>query len=163
MLTIPFALSAGSTDQMEKVTDLLEKTDIIASAPNAMTGLVDPYTNASGQDVKASQSTIALLQLQLQNEAAKNWELSFLRKWSPANVVEDGMEDFVWGPKHAFPSITVPETINPGPSPLFPEVFFSLYADQDLEVGGNTRLFGDLMLIRVDRADLLTPRLRRPP
>ena len=36
--------------------------------------------------------------------------------------------------KHAFPSITIPAIVNPGSKPLFPELYFSLFADQDIEV-----------------------------
>ncbi|KAK3065919.1 hypothetical protein LTS18_002241, partial [Coniosporium uncinatum] len=35
--------------------------------------------------------------------------------------------------KHPFPAISIPSPVNPGPNPLFPETFYSLYADQDIE------------------------------
>lgn len=36
-------------------------------------------------------------------------------------------------PKHALPTISIPSTVITGPRPLFPEVYFSVYADQEVE------------------------------
>ena len=38
-------------------------------------------------------------------------------------------------PKHELPSIDISSPINPGPLALFPVAYFSLYADQEVEVG----------------------------
>jgi nuclear cap-binding protein subunit 1 len=35
--------------------------------------------------------------------------------------------------KHPFPSIKIPLPVHPGPKPLYPETYFSIYADQDTE------------------------------
>lgn len=36
--------------------------------------------------------------------------------------------------KHPFPTMTMPSPVNAGPKALFPELYFSLFADQDIEV-----------------------------
>ena len=80
----------------------------------------------------AAKSVISLLQKQLQQESENNWEFSCIPKLvqnvAPAPDGEDGPK------KHTFPTITIPETVNPGPRALFPEIYFSSYADQELEV-----------------------------
>ena len=44
--------------------------------------------------------------------------------------------------KHMLPTIRITSPVNPGPLPLFPVAYFSLYADQDVEVSNNLcRLF----------------------
>ncbi len=36
-------------------------------------------------------------------------------------------------PLHALPTITIPESVTTGPRPLFLEIYFSVYADQEVE------------------------------
>ena len=113
---------------------MLGKTEIIAEAPHALLTLVDPYPVVPEGEERpmAANSVISLLQKQLQVESEKDWEFSciprLVQNVAPAPDGEGAPK------KHIFPTITIPETINPGPRPLFPEVYFSLYADQELEV-----------------------------
>jgi len=68
----------------------------------------------------------------MQGEASRGFELACIpRLYRPRLEDADGS---AVASKHAFPSLTVPSPINPGPKPLFPETYFSLYADQDVEV-----------------------------
>lgn len=47
---------------------------------------------------------------------------------------EDGTNSLSSATKHAFPSINIPDPVIQGSKPMFPELFFSVYADQDVEV-----------------------------
>lgn len=134
MLTIPYALIYNPTAYQQQALELLEKTDIIASSPHALDNLVDPYISTGGGIDTPSRSLITLLQKQLQQEAEAGWPLAFMVRPFKANKAEDEMADETASSKHVFPTINVPETIYPGAHPIFPEIFFSLYADQDIEV-----------------------------
>ena len=128
------------------MSDLLEKTDIVASTPHILNALVDPYPTTN-EDEKAMPcaSVIALLQAQLTEEASNGWNLSCIpRVYDPIyrandkpdaemNGDENGHVETQTPPKHAFPTITVPSPVNPGARILLPEVYFSLFADQDIE------------------------------
>jgi hypothetical protein len=86
-------------------------------------------------------SIIGLLQRQLQGEAADGWKLSCIpRVFEPRSKATDvadgeanGSAETSSAPQHVFPTINIPSPVNPGPKPLFPEIFFSLYADQEIE------------------------------
>lgn len=135
LLTIPYAMAAAPGQFQQKAADLMDKTDIIASEPHALQTLVDPFhPEGSQESPTASRILCMLLQKQLQAEAAKNWELACLpRPWQlPLEEIE-AQEKLANAPKHALPAITVPGAVVAGPRPLFPEVFFSVYADQDIE------------------------------
>jgi len=133
MLTIPYAI-AYSAGCEEKAAQLLEKTELIASTPHELITLVDPYVTAA-EGTPLAQSSLHLLQNHLQSEKNNSWPLSFFPKLGKTIVKhEDAMSDMKEVQKHSFPAITVPEAINPGRRPIFPEVYFSLYADQDIEV-----------------------------
>lgn len=113
----------------------MEKTDIIASEPHALQALIDPYIpDINEESPAASMGFILLLQKQLQTEAANGWQLACLpRPWTmPPEEIEQ-QEKLDNCTKHALPAITVPEKVIAGPRPLFPEVFFSVYGDQDVE------------------------------
>lgn len=117
-----------------KAAELMEKTDIIASEPHALQALVDPY-HAQGKEASpgASSSVCLLLQAQLQTEAGKNWELACLpRPWQMPLEDIEAQDKLANAPKHALPSISIPETVIAGPRPLFPEIYFSVYSDQDV-------------------------------
>lgn len=76
-----------------------------------------------------------MLQQQLQAEAAAGWKLSCIPRLfhhTPGSDA-DGADSTATPSKHPFPPIVVPTTVNPGPGPLFPEIYFSLFADQDVE------------------------------
>lgn len=133
------------------MTELLEKTEIIATTPHALEPLVDPYPTSNGDDEEKPMvfgSLISLLQRQLQAEAIDGWKLACIPRayTGPAEIAvkpEAEAEENGNGEangdakqivKHAFPEITVPSPVNPGPKALFPETYFSVYADQAIEV-----------------------------
>lgn len=113
----------------------MDKTDVIASEPHPLQVLIDPYQVEEGEETPtANASLIGLLQKQLQNEAASGWELPCLpRPWQmPLEEIEQ-QEKLDVAQKHTLPVITVPQTVVTGPRPLFPEIFYSVYANQDAE------------------------------
>jgi nuclear cap-binding protein subunit 1 len=130
-----------------KVAELLEKTDIIASTSSALEALVDPYPVPEEQQDKTPMtcaSVISLLQAQLVNEQSTEWKLTCIPRVfhsvpKPSaqqdGVEEDGNSDGNAGSpaKLQFPTIEVPGEINAGTKPLLPEIYFSLFADQDIE------------------------------
>lgn len=154
LFTIPYALASSATDLEQKASELLEKTDIVASTPHALEALVDPYPAGENGEEKAMacKSIINVLQAQLQNEASAGWKLSCIpRLFKAADVTMAGTEQNGNGngeaegdgegeaadkasQKHPFPTMTMPSPVNPGPKALFPELYFSLFADQDIEV-----------------------------
>lgn len=135
LLTIPYIMATMPDQFSQKAAELMEKTDIIASEPHALQALVDPFHPEGKQDAATgSPSLCMLLQKQLQTEASKNWELACLpRPWNmPLEDVE--LQDKISNPpKHVLPSIAIPATVIAGARPLFPEVYFSVYADQEAE------------------------------
>ncbi|KAL7816414.1 MIF4G like domain-containing protein [Trichoderma aethiopicum] len=135
LLTIPYIMAAAPGQFQQKAAELMEKTDIIASEPHALQALVDPYgPDASGENASPSQSLCMLLQKQLQAEAAKNWELTCIpRPWNMPLEEIESQDKLASATKHALPTISIPSTVVAGPRPLFPEVYFSVYADQDVE------------------------------
>ncbi|KAJ9134724.1 Nuclear cap-binding protein subunit 1 [Coniochaeta hoffmannii] len=135
LLTIPYVMAAVSGNAAQKAADLMDKTDIIASEPHALQTLIDPYhPDVDEESPTASMSLIGLLQKQLQQEASNGWELKCLpRPWKfPLEDIEQQTK-LDECPKHALPTIKVPETVVAGPRPLFPEVYFSVYAGQEVE------------------------------
>lgn len=132
----------------QKAAELMEKTDIIASEPHSLQALVDPFFSAEqGQTLNGSTSLCMLLQTQLQTEATKDWELACIpRPWiMPLEDIET-QEKLSNPTKHALPTITIPTTVVPGPRPLFPEVYFSVYAGQETEsVPGPTTIASSII------------------
>ncbi|KEY83242.1 snRNA cap binding complex subunit Gcr3 [Aspergillus fumigatus] len=124
-------MASPATGFEAQASALLEKTDIIASTPHALVDLVNPFALKDGEPT-AVQSVISLLQNQLQAEANRGWELACLpRPWKRSESEEDGPIEA--GPKHAFPQITVPNPVRKGARAIFPEIYLSVYANQDLE------------------------------
>lgn len=113
----------------------MEKTDIIASEPHALQALVDPYhPEGSDKSPSAQNNLCMLLQQQLQNEASNGWKLACLpRPWEMPLEDIEAQDKLSNAPKHALPAITVPSTVQAGPRPLFPEIYFSVYSDQDVD------------------------------
>ncbi|KAI1867895.1 uncharacterized protein JN550_006702 [Neoarthrinium moseri] len=135
LLTVPYIMASAPGQGQQKAADLMDKTDVIASEPHALQVLIDPYHPEKGDDSpSANASLIGLLQKQLQAEATNGWELSCLpRPWAlPLEEVEQ-QEKIDSAQKHPLPSIAIPETVVAGPRPLFPEVYFSVYANQEVE------------------------------
>ena len=133
LLTIPYVLSSSATGFDDQASALLEKTDIIASAPHPLVTLVDPYPGFGEEEIKEPQSVIGILQKQLQAESTSGWQLTCLPRAWKAISGADGAEEITSGTKHSLPPITVPSPVAPGPRPRLPEIYFSVYADQDIE------------------------------
>ncbi|KAI0898032.1 MIF4G like-domain-containing protein [Annulohypoxylon nitens] len=135
LLTIPYIMATSPTQWQQKAAELMDKTDVIASEPHALQVLIDPYHPEEGNESPtANMSLIGLLQKQLQNEAMNGWELSCLpRPWQmPPEEVEQ-QEKLDNAQKHALPTISIPENVVAGPRPLFPEIYFSVYLNQEIE------------------------------
>ncbi|KAK7613028.1 cap binding protein [Phyllosticta citricarpa] len=132
LLTIPYVIVAAS-GQEQNALDMLEKTEIVASAPHALEPLVDPYPGDSEDKPFGFQSVIGHLQKQLQKEASRGWKLACIPRVYTKREKEANADEENTVTKHSFPAIAVPSPVNPGPRPLFPETYFSLYADQDVE------------------------------
>ena len=137
LLTIPFIIAAPATNReqvIKKASEILNKTEVIAAAPPSADDAISPFVSIEGEEAPQVQSALKLLQLQLRNEEQKQWDLrflpSFFRDPSSENLI-DGMDE--GRRKYAFPAVEIPATISPGSQPIFPEVYFSLYADQELE------------------------------
>ncbi|KXT09480.1 hypothetical protein AC579_4440 [Pseudocercospora musae] len=149
LLTIPYLVVASSDASLpQKVAQLLESTGIIATQSHTLEALVDPYPAPEGEE-KAMQcpSVVSLLQNQLIEEANNGWTLACIpRVFDPnhkptavrtenggTNGEANGDAETKEPAKHSFPSVTVPSTINAGTKTLLPEVYFSLFADQEIE------------------------------
>lgn len=143
LLTIPY-LVAGAEDQtiQPKVAELLEKTDVVASTPHQTEAVIDPFPGSAEGAEKPMEckSIIRLLQEQLQTEANNGWLLRVIpRCYDPAtkpagtNGATNGETDGNSSGKLVFPAVTVPSPVNVGPRTLFPEVYFSLFANQEVE------------------------------
>ncbi|PQE08922.1 cap binding protein [Rutstroemia sp. NJR-2017a WRK4] len=132
LLTIPYIMASSATDAHEKAASMIENTDIIASEPHVLQALVDPYPGNGKDDANAPTGVLSLLQKQLQGESANGWELFCLPR--PWKMIEpEQQEALATAAKHTLPSITLPEVVIAGPRPLFPELYFSVYANQDVE------------------------------
>ena len=133
-MTLPYALQERSPEFEARTLELLDKTEIIADAPHALLSLVDPYpiVPEGAENPMAASSVISLLQKQLRRESEQDWAFPciprLVQSVAPAPDGEGVPK------KHTFPTITIPDTINPGSRPLFPEIYFSLYDGQELEV-----------------------------
>lgn len=135
LLTIPYVMATGSSRWHQKAHELLEKTDIIASEPHVLQPLLDPYHPLPGdKSPAAGMNLIALLQKQLQREAEGDWQLMCLpRPWRFGPEDAGTQEKLEKAEKHEFPRVILPRKLISGPRPLFPEVYMSVYLDQDVE------------------------------
>ncbi|KAH9910091.1 MIF4G like-domain-containing protein [Xylariomycetidae sp. FL2044] len=136
LLTIPYIIAAApASEWQQKAAELMDKTDVIASEPHALQVLIDPYhTEGDAESPSANMSLIGVLQKQLQSEAANGWQLTCLpRPWQmPLEEIEQ-QEKLDNAQKHSLPNISIPEKVTAGPRPLFPEVYYSVYVNQDIE------------------------------
>lgn len=132
LFTIPYIMASAATDCHQKAVDLLDKTGVIASAPHVLEVLVNPYP---GTEAEPDQpiSVIGLLQKQLESEATKNWELACIPKVWKFKIEGDQEIQLDEPVRHSLPPIFIPETVYAGSKPLFPEIYFSVYANQDVE------------------------------
>ena len=132
-------MASSATGFEEQAIALLEKTDIIASTPHTLEALVNPYPGNDEEDAQEPQSIISLLQRQLQGESQQVWKLACIpRPWDIIKKEEDDVDAPAIATKHALPQITVPSPVVPGPRPRLPEIYFSVYADQDIETVPST-------------------------
>ena len=126
-------MASSATGFETQALALLDKTDIIALTPHAFESLVDPFIPDGSGDGSFSQSALSLLQKNMQDEAKKSWELACLpRPWKA--VRSDEEEDpLLIVQKHPFPEVVVPERVQTGPRSVFPEMYSSVYTEQDIE------------------------------
>ncbi|KAL4967249.1 NCBP1 family protein [Aspergillus stella-maris] len=133
LYTIPYVMASPAKGFESQALGLLEKTDIIASTPHTLVDLVNPF----GPDTQKSTtvpSIISLLQTQLQAESSRSWELTCLpRPWRNVSEGDEEPKRLEDGPKHALPEITIPNPVRNGSRAIFPEVYLSVYGDQDIE------------------------------
>ncbi|EON66612.1 hypothetical protein W97_05858 [Coniosporium apollinis CBS 100218] len=133
LFTMPYIIASPAVGFGPRAVELLAKTEAVASNEHALAPLVEIYPGDSDDRPFGYQSIIGMLQKQLQSESEKGWELACIpRLFAPKPKEEETSDEAaLTSAKHAFPSITVSSPINPGPKPLFPDAYFSLYADQD--------------------------------
>ncbi|KAJ5719586.1 hypothetical protein N7493_007164 [Penicillium malachiteum] len=138
LFTIPYVMTSPATGFESQALALLEKTDIIASTPHALVDLVNTFSPDENKEA-AGPSVISLLQSQLQGEANRGWELKCLpRPWKGVQEIEKddqepGQSLFEPVNKVTFPQVNVPNPVPNGPRPLFPEVYISVYANQEID------------------------------
>jgi len=133
LFTIPYIMASSASESQEQAAGLLDKTEVLAGTPSPLEALVDPYPGNGVDEATEPTSVIGLLQKQLQNEAANGWVLACIpRPWKMLPGTDDE-DPFVASTKHTLPPINIPETVVPGEKPLFPEIYFSVYANQDIE------------------------------
>ena len=131
LLTIPYTLASSATGLTDQANSLIEKTDVIASIPHALETLVDHFPSMEQGAPTSHESALALLQKHMSEESKNDWELSCLpRPWK--TIKREGEEDLLTSAqKHSFPTITFPDTLAIGPRSIFPEIYFSVYSDQE--------------------------------
>ncbi|KAI1763003.1 MIF4G like-domain-containing protein [Hypoxylon sp. FL1150] len=135
LLTIPYIMATAPARWQQKAAELLDRTEVIAFEPHVLQVLIDPYHVEEGtESPTANMSLICLLQKQLHNESSNDWKLACLpRPWQmPPEEIEQ-QDKLDHAQKHTLPSILIPETVVTGPRPLFPEIYFSVYVNQDIE------------------------------
>lgn len=128
-------MASSATDQQERAASMIENTDIIAGEPHVLQALVDPYPGNGKEEADSPTGVLSLLQKQLQNESATGWDLACLPR--PWRVVLESNQD-PNSTKHTLSTIIIPDVVTAGPRPLFPELYFSVYANQDVETVPST-------------------------
>lgn len=126
-------MSSSATDNHERAASMIENTDIIASEPHVLQVLVDQYPVDGEMENTSQIGVLNLLQKQLQTEAASGWELTCLPRPWKILLESEVSTDLSTLEKHALPAIVIPEVVRTGPRPLFPELYFSVYGNQDVE------------------------------
>ncbi|KAJ5552886.1 hypothetical protein N7494_002264 [Penicillium frequentans] len=134
LFTIPYVMSSPATGFETQAMGLLEKTDIIASTPHALVDLVNTFSPEENKEA-AGPSVISLLQSQLQGEASRGWELKCLPGVQEIEQDEQDLGQKFFEPvnKVSFPQINVPNPVQNGARPLFPEVYISVFANQEID------------------------------
>ena len=130
-MTIAFVMASSATGFDDQANALLEKTDIVASTPNSLEALVDPYPDS--ESIK-TESIISLLQRQLQAESTNAWPLSCIpRPWKAIKRENFEIAEGERIPTHTLPEIGIPDTVFSGGQVRLPELYFSVYFDQEVE------------------------------
>ena len=126
-------MASSATGFEDHALGLLDKTEIIASTPHALEALVEPYPGFGEEHARESQSFIGLMQKQLQAESGNSWKLACLpRPWNMLQSQNES-ETSQAGPKHELPAISVPSPVPSGSQTRLPEIYFSVYGQQDIE------------------------------
>ncbi|KAF2653733.1 cap binding protein [Lophiostoma macrostomum CBS 122681] len=131
LLTIPYALVAGGARFQDNAKELLKNTGIVAGNMLPVEGLIHSYSTDSEETPIAYHSVIGLLQTQLMNEAEAGWVFACIPRFDSQALRKPDSEEAPT--MHAFPAFNIPSPVNPGPTPLFPEAYFSLFTNQELE------------------------------
>lgn len=132
LFTLPYVMASSATGLEAQATALLDQTVIIASTPHTLEALVDPFPAEEGDEGK-SYNALGLIQNQLQEEAKNSWELTCIpRPWKIPREDENSEDPLKDAQKHSFPTISIPEPVKNGPRALFPEMYMSVYLDQDM-------------------------------
>ncbi|KAJ5779020.1 MIF4-like type 1/2/3 [Penicillium paradoxum] len=156
--TIPYIMLSPASGFEAQASALLEKTDIIASTPHALVDLVNTFSPEENQEA-AGQSVISLMQTQLQGEANQGWDLKCLpRPWNDVQDAEaEEPKSFESVTKVPFPQIVVPNPVPNGARALFPEVYLSVYADQEIDTVPSTKDISSSLIrdVLVDTINLL--------
>ncbi|KAI0999376.1 hypothetical protein K3495_g8819 [Podosphaera aphanis] len=146
LLTIPYIMSSSVEDNQQRAASMIENTDIIASEPHALQALVDQYPDDDKIDDSGPIGVLCLLQKQLQAENENGWELACLPKPWKALVEAQLASESTTDEKHPLPTIIIPDVLISGPRPLFPELYFSVYATQDVETVPPTHSIASCLL-----------------
>ncbi|ORX97967.1 MIF4G like-domain-containing protein [Clohesyomyces aquaticus] len=131
LLTIPYAVASAGSTSHGKASELLEKTGIVAANRLPIESLVELYVADSTEKPFPYYSAIGMLQTQLEREAELGWKFACIPRFAryiPRKLGDAEPMEFA-SQLHAFPSFAVPSPVNPGTKLLFPEAYFSLYAD----------------------------------
>ncbi|KAF2490515.1 nuclear cap-binding complex, subunit NCBP1/CBP80 [Lophium mytilinum] len=135
LLTLPYAMGYAENSIVPQALEILKKTEIVASMKLPIEDLLESYTGSTDEKPVHYLSLIRLLQGQMRNEEARGWAFAILPPF-PKYISQqvDGQDAMVTAPAlHPFPSLDIASPVNAGPNPLFPEAYFSLYADQEVE------------------------------
>lgn len=133
LFTIAYTMASSATECEMQAASLLDQTSIIASGPpHVLENLVDPYPSFEQGAPPSHESVLSLLQKHMEQEKKNNWDLPCLpRPWKGSQPA--GEDDLLASAqKHPFPTLALPSTLHIGPTQIFPEVYFSVYADQDI-------------------------------
>jgi nuclear cap-binding protein subunit 1 len=157
LITLPYAMASQAAELDGKARELLEKTEIIASVQHPLEDFGNPFPMDTPDRPFPFTSALDLLQKQLVREQEGGWKVACLprlydsnhslKKTKDANG-DEGMTEAngTHTIKHSFPVVNIPGTLNPGTKALFPEAYFSVYADQEIEsVPRSTDIAASLM------------------
>jgi nuclear cap-binding protein subunit 1 len=102
--------------------------------------LVEQYPSNGEEKPFGYHSVVEMLQKQLREEAGRDWELkciprAYVRVMKPKVEGENGVDEVAT--KHTLPTLALPVPIDITKKPLFPETYFSMFAEQDIQVCWN--------------------------